>query len=305
MKQTNFKHRCDYNALQMALPPEKFNSTHIAMETTGFGCDENRTYVLSNLALCNAASLQCLICRDMLSVYDQFPLINGLMFQSPCPYSENKTADDYAPPYLKIDGEKVFIHAVCVACAQQEDISFECIFCSKPWDGSNYQLGNLIKFDIFAAQPCCPDRVTCARCKHPLGDVRLYRPFSFFSKYEQCNYCGFNDFHCIKPMSTYRLRISSNSELNSMMQSNSIGGSNSFCQFKSVTGPAPSPVITNSNGENGNGQISPKSSSPAQQLQNQQRQEIEKKKVEKEKTKRKEFGSCAMDEVQVRFTRKT
>jgi hypothetical protein len=133
MKQTNFKHRCDYNALQMALPPEKFNSTHIAMETTGFGCDENRTYVLSNLALCNAASLQCLICRDMLSVYDQFPLINGLMFQSPCPYSENKTADDYAPPYLKIDGEKVFIHAVCVACAQQEDISFECIFCSKPW----------------------------------------------------------------------------------------------------------------------------------------------------------------------------
>ena len=84
----------------MVLPPEKFNSTHIAMETTGFGCDENRTYVLSNLALCNADSLQCLICRDMLSVYDQFPLINGLMFQSPYSYAEHRGPDEYTPPHV-------------------------------------------------------------------------------------------------------------------------------------------------------------------------------------------------------------
>ena len=86
----------------MSLPAEKFNSTHIAVESSGFGCDELRSYILSNLALCNADTLDCLICRDSLTVYDSFPLINGLMFQSPNPYSEQLTPNDYEPPHVSI-----------------------------------------------------------------------------------------------------------------------------------------------------------------------------------------------------------
>ena len=87
--------RLTYAFSQISLPPEKFNSTHIAVESSGFGCDELRSYILSNLALCNADTLDCLICRDTLTVYDSFPLINGLMFQSPNPYTEQLTPNDY------------------------------------------------------------------------------------------------------------------------------------------------------------------------------------------------------------------
>ena len=56
----------------MALPVEKFNSTHIAVESSGFGCDELRTYILSNLANCGADSLDCLICKETLEGMNNF-----------------------------------------------------------------------------------------------------------------------------------------------------------------------------------------------------------------------------------------
>ena len=47
------------------------------------------------------ASIQLFsICRDTLTVYDSFPLINGLMFQSPNPYTEQLTPNDYEPPHV-------------------------------------------------------------------------------------------------------------------------------------------------------------------------------------------------------------
>ena len=84
----------------MVLPPEKFNSTHIAVESNGYGCDEHRSYILSNLALCGAESLECLICRQTLLIYDSFPLIDGLMFQSPESYVDQLTPTEYEPPYV-------------------------------------------------------------------------------------------------------------------------------------------------------------------------------------------------------------
>ena len=86
----------------MVLPPEKFNSTHIAVESNGYGCDEHRSYILSNLALCGAESLECLICRQTLLIYDSFPLLDGLMFQSPESYVDQLTPTEYEPPYVSL-----------------------------------------------------------------------------------------------------------------------------------------------------------------------------------------------------------
>jgi len=45
--------------------------------------EDMKTYVLSNLSMCGADEIFCSICRLRMPVYDQFPLVNGLMFLSP------------------------------------------------------------------------------------------------------------------------------------------------------------------------------------------------------------------------------
>ena len=40
----------------------------------------------------------------------------------------------------------------------------------------------------------------------PLGDWRCKRPYSFFSRREQCKVCYTTDYHCMNPMNTYRIR---------------------------------------------------------------------------------------------------
>lgn len=112
---------------------------------------------------------------------------------------------------------------------------------------------------------------------------------------EQCYQCGYADYHCIKPLSTYRFQPSS--ELNSMMQSVNLNGSNSSNQ-NSTNQP------TYSTNQNRDGETSPKSTSPAHQIQMQQKQQVESKKKERTKKER-TFGSCAMDEVVVKSTIKS
>ena len=126
----------------------------------------------------------------------------------------------------------------------------------------------------------------------PLGDVKQPRPYSYFSRMEQCYQCGYADYHCIKPLSTYRFQPSS--ELNSMMQSVNLNGSHSSNQNSNSF----------STNQNRDGETSPKSTSPAQQIQMQQKQQVESKKKERTKKER-TFGSCAMDEVVVNPTMKS
>jgi len=287
MRQTNFQHRADFDVLKAILPREKFNSTHIAVESNGYGCDEHRSYILSNLALCGTETLECLICRQALLIYDSFPLIDGLMFQSPESYVDQLTPSEYEPPYFKVNEEPMFIHGICVSCAEQTDILFECRYCSKPWNGKHYQLGNLIKFDVFAAKPCCSQRVTCNNCHQPLGDFNAPRPFSFFSRMEACSRCGYADYHCVKPLSSYRMAPCS--VLNTMM---------------SPTKMTPSPKINPNHfpplGYEEEKRASPES--PSQQIQHKQKQEVEKK--VKTKKSSKTIGSrCAMDQVSL-YSRK-
>lgn len=36
-------------------------------------------------------------------------------------------------------------------------------FCSQKWNGSSLVLGTMYAYDIFAAMPCCPERLTVSR----------------------------------------------------------------------------------------------------------------------------------------------
>jgi len=198
MRQTNFQHRLDFDELKAVLPPGKMNSSHIKCEGDGYGSDDRRNYILSNLSLCRADTLPCAICHDTMTVYDQFPLVDGLLFLSP-----DINNPDH-PVFVKVDGKPKYIHAVCVQCLEGDDV--ECEYCFATWHGGDYQLGTLYNFDVFAAKPCCPERVACKNCRNPLGDYRIPRPYSYYSRRERCNVCFTTDFHCINPLNSYRLK---------------------------------------------------------------------------------------------------
>lgn len=198
MRHTNFRHRLDYKGIEEYLPPHKFNSGHIKVDCEGYAMEDMKTYVLSNLSMCGADEIFCSICRLRMPVYDQFPLVNGLMFLSPDLNSEEH------PVYVKIDGQNKYIHGVCVQCLEGNDV--ECCYCRSTWSGGEFQIGTLYKFDIFAAKPCCERRVCCKNCRKPLGDWRVPRAYSHYSRRERCEACYAVDFHCINPLNTYRLR---------------------------------------------------------------------------------------------------
>jgi len=198
MRHTNFRHRLDYKGIEEYLPPHKFNSGHIKVDCEGYAMEDMKTYVLSNLSMCGADEIFCSICRLRMPVYDQFPLVNGLMFLSPDLNSEEH------PVYVKIDGQNKYIHGVCVQCLEGNDV--ECCYCRSTWSGGEFQIGTLYKFDIFAAKPCCERRVCCKNCRKPLGDWRVPRAYSHYSRRERCESCFAVDFHCINPLNTYRLR---------------------------------------------------------------------------------------------------
>jgi hypothetical protein len=59
----------------------------------------------------------------------------------------------------------------------------------------------MYSYDIFAAVPCCPDRLKCNSC----GQLVIHpeQRFNFFSDYSQtvsCPQCGVQDFHFVKPL---------------------------------------------------------------------------------------------------------
>ena len=147
---------------------------------------------------------------------------------------------------------------------------------------------------MFAAKPCCPQRVTCNNCRkcthriclcsnfstldQPLGDFNTPRPFSFFSRMEACSRCGYADYHCVKvrllsqnqfnltklkPLSSYRMVPCS--VLNTMMS-----------PTKTSTSPKINPNHFPPLGhEEQEKRASPES--PSQQIQHKQKQEVEKK----------------------------
>ncbi|XP_070567520.1 headcase protein homolog [Ptychodera flava] len=187
--------RIDFTSFKNALPSHKLNSYHIRMDDDN---DDIRAVILTTLSTYTTSFMICTLCGQHLLVFDKYPLIDGTFFLTPqrhndrCMqvYSENKT---------------MYLSAVCVNClAGGQNII--CKSCKARWDGSHHQLGTMYKYDIFAARPCCPNRVSCKHCNQPVIDIRQgMNYFSEYSQVVQCPHCGVSDYHFVKPLTTYEL----------------------------------------------------------------------------------------------------
>merc|ERR1712223_2184318 len=189
-----FSRRLDYSSFNV-LPKQKINSYHIKMEDEcSIGNDETRIFILSNLASNKMNKVPCVLCKQFLIVYDRYPLIDGTFFLSP--RQHNRTCVQ-----VKIDGKSSFLTPVCMHCLEGWTANIGCKFCCKPWTGGHLILGTMYSYDIFAAVPCCPERLKCNNCKQLV--IHPDQRFSFFSDYSQivsCPHCGVQEAHFAKSL---------------------------------------------------------------------------------------------------------
>lgn len=187
-----FMRRMDYSSFNV-LPKQKINSYHIKMEDEcSIGNDETRIFILSNLASNKMNKVPCVLCKQYLTVFDRYPLIDGTFFLSP--RQHNRTCVQ-----VKIDGKASFLTPVCMHCLEGWTANIGCKFCGKPWTGGHLILGTMYSYDIFAAVPCCPERLKCNNCKQLV--IHPDQRFSFFSDYSQivsCPHCGVQEAHFAK-----------------------------------------------------------------------------------------------------------
>ncbi|XP_022292889.1 headcase protein homolog [Crassostrea virginica] len=188
-----FRRRVDMSAFSI-LPKHKQNPYHIKMEEDSQGNDETRSFVLTHLSSYKVSALNCVLCKNVLPVFDRYPMIDGTFFLSPQAYDESVVQ-------VISDGRLQFINAVCVSCLEGGS-DIRCAACKKKWDGSTLLLGTMYSYDIFAAMPCCQKRLTCKHCRRAVVDVNT--GLSFYSEYSHmiaCPYCKAYDYHFIRPMS--------------------------------------------------------------------------------------------------------
>lgn len=53
------------------------------------GNDETRSFILSSLAAQNQSRVNCVLCSDVMLVFDRYPLVDGTFFLSPKQYNKN------------------------------------------------------------------------------------------------------------------------------------------------------------------------------------------------------------------------
>lgn len=197
-----FRKRSDLSAFSV-LPKHKQNPYHIKMEDDAVsGTDDVHTFVLSHLSSYKIATLNCVLCKDELVIFDRYPLIDGTLFLSPQAY-DNQVLQVIS------DGRLQYINAVCVACLEGRN-DVRCAACKRKWDGSSLLLGSMYTYDIFAAMPCCQKRLTCKHCRRAVVDVASgLQYFSEYSHMIPCPYCKAYDYHFVRPLcETFSLKMS-------------------------------------------------------------------------------------------------
>ena len=60
---------------------------------------------------------------------------------------------------LMPDGRIQYLSAVCMSCLEGWSVNLYCRCCKTKWDGSSLVLGTCYSYDIFAATPCCRERL--------------------------------------------------------------------------------------------------------------------------------------------------
>jgi hypothetical protein len=204
-----FKRRTDFSVFGV-LPRGHQNPYHIKIEDDGLhGNDETRFLLLTTLSRYQATHMPCVICRTKLEIFDEYPLIDGTFFLSPVRYlTDVQLQHDHKPMYL---------NAVCMRCMsataghpqqQQQKQKMQgqgpvprCTACQTAWNGSSLLIGTMYSYDVFAATPCCPYRLSCKSCRAVVLDPGTQMPFfSDYSKQAQCPFCHARDYHFIKPI---------------------------------------------------------------------------------------------------------
>ncbi|KOX80252.1 Headcase protein [Melipona quadrifasciata] len=167
------------------------------MEDEGnHGNDDTRCFILSTLAALQWSRVSCVLCRAPMLVFDRYPLVDGTFFLSPRQHST-------ACAEVKVEGRTQFLSAVCMSCLEGSGGQpVRCRYCTQPWDGSSLVLGTMYSYDIFAAMPCCTERLKCNSCQKPL--IYPHQRLNFYSDYSRvfaCPHCRAVDAHFVKPLS--------------------------------------------------------------------------------------------------------
>lgn len=198
-----FSRRTDYSSFN-TLPRHKINSYHIKMEDEGsHGNDDTRCFILSSLALVKTNRISCVLCHGTMLIFDRYPLVDGTFFLSPRQHSKGCVP-------VRLDGRPQYLNAVCMGCLEGwTSAGMKCRYCQARWNGSHLILGSMYSYDIFAATPCCPERLRCNNChKMVMPADRRLQFFSDYSHSVACPHCRVIDFHFVKSLSTYNRRES-------------------------------------------------------------------------------------------------
>jgi len=187
-----FRRRTDFSVFNI-LPRHQQNPYHIKMEDEGpHGNDETRCFILTNLSTHQITEMHCAVCQLELPVFDKYPLIDGTFFLSPMRYNQDLQ--------VVFDHRPMFLNAVCMRCLEGCRGPMKCRACKTPWKGNTLIIGTMYSYDIFAAVPCCGQRLTCKNCSRAILDPSCALPFSGYSKAIQCPHCQAQDYHFIKPL---------------------------------------------------------------------------------------------------------
>jgi len=193
-----FVRRPDYSAFNV-LPRHKINSYHIKMEDEcSIGNDETRIFILSSFASKKMNRVPCVTCSNVMVIYDRYPLVDGTFFLSPRQYNKSCVQ-------VKYEGKVHYLTAVCMGCLEAwPGHAVLCRSCLKPWAGGHLILGTMYSYDIFAAMPCCAERLKCNNCSQLV--IHPEQRFNFFSDYSQmvsCPSCGVQEAHFCKNINVY------------------------------------------------------------------------------------------------------
>ena len=60
---------------------------------------------------------------------------------------------------VEADGRRQYLSAACMGCLEGWTSELRCLRCTSRWSGSELILGTMYSYDIFAATPCCADRL--------------------------------------------------------------------------------------------------------------------------------------------------
>ncbi|KAG8225454.1 hypothetical protein J437_LFUL004455 [Ladona fulva] len=171
------------------------------MEDEGnHGNDETRCFILSTLAAQHMSKVTCLICHTPMPVFDRYPLLDGTFFLSPIRHGSSCLQ-------VRVEGSMQYLSSVCMGCLEGSWPPLRCRHCSKAWDGSSLVLGTMYSYDIFAATPCCANRLKCNGCEKAV--LHPHQRLNFFSDYSHevvCPHCGMPDTHFVKPLSSCFIR---------------------------------------------------------------------------------------------------